>query len=117
MGRGITKRLLDGLKDTAAGLPDKRGSSNGRKYQIADFALGAFAVIDFQYPSMLNFQESMEQRAKRNNLRSLFGVEKIPGADQIRNILDGIEPAGLYGHLTGPLRWRRRKGSWKVTGC
>jgi hypothetical protein len=32
MGRGITKRLLDGLKDTVAGLPDKRGASNGRKY-------------------------------------------------------------------------------------
>jgi hypothetical protein len=45
---------------------------------------------------MLNFQESMEQREKRNNLRSLFGVEKIPGIDQIRNILDGIEPGGLY---------------------
>jgi hypothetical protein len=79
MGRGIIKRLLDGLKDTAAGLPDKRGASNGRKYGIADFVLGAFAVFYFQHPSMLNFQESMEQRAKRNNLRSLFGVETIPG--------------------------------------
>jgi hypothetical protein len=57
MGRGITKRLLDGLKDTAAGLPDKRGASNGRKYGIADFVLGAFAVFYFQHPSMLNFQE------------------------------------------------------------
>jgi hypothetical protein len=60
MGRGITKRLLDGLKDTAAGLPDKRGASNGRKYGIADFVLGAFAVFYFQLPSMLNFQESVE---------------------------------------------------------
>jgi hypothetical protein len=29
------------------------------------------------------------------NLRTLFGLEKIPGVDQIRNILDGIAPAGL----------------------
>jgi hypothetical protein len=88
---------LDGLKDTAAGLPDKRGASNGRKYGIADFVLGAFAVFYFQHPLMLTFQESMEQREKRNNLRSLFGVEKIPGIDQIRNVLDRIEPSGLYG--------------------
>jgi hypothetical protein len=39
----------------------------------------------------------MEKERKRNNLRTLFGGEKIPGVDQIRNILDGIEPAGLTG--------------------
>jgi hypothetical protein len=85
MGRGITKRLLDGLKDEAAGLPDKRGASNGRKYGIADFIPGAFAVFYFQHPSMLNFQESMEQREKRNSLRSLFGA---PGqAGVLKNML------------------------------
>ncbi|MDR1302794.1 MAG: hypothetical protein LBK43_10055 [Treponema sp.] len=39
----------------------------------------------------------MEQREKRNNLRLLFGMEKISGTDQIRNVLDGIEPGGLHG--------------------
>jgi hypothetical protein len=106
----LIKRLLDGPKDTAAGLPDKRGASNGRKYGIADFVLGAFAVLYFQHPSMLNFQESMEQREKRNKLRSLFGVEKIPGADQIRNVLDGIEPGGLYGAFDLALEAVREEG-------
>jgi hypothetical protein len=110
MGRGITKRLLDGLKDTVARLPDKRGASNGRKYGLADFVLGTFAVFYFQHPSMLNFQESMEQREKRNNLRSVFGVEKIPGADQIRNVLDGIEPSGLYGAFDLALEAVREEG-------
>jgi hypothetical protein len=35
-------RLGSDLSD--AGLPDKRGASNGRKYGIADFARGAFAL-------------------------------------------------------------------------
>jgi hypothetical protein len=39
----------------------------------------------------------VEKERKRNNLRKLSGVEKIPGADQIRNILDGIEPEVLTG--------------------
>jgi hypothetical protein len=60
---------------------------------------------------MLNFQESMEQREKRNNLRSLFGVEKIPGADQIRNVLDGIEPGGLYGAFDQALEVVREEGA------
>jgi hypothetical protein len=39
MGRGITKRLLDDLWGVAAGLPDKREASNGRKYGIAPAGL------------------------------------------------------------------------------
>ncbi|MDR2094558.1 MAG: hypothetical protein LBP76_03460 [Treponema sp.] len=97
MGQGIISRLLDGLKEAAAGLVDKRKASNGRKYRIQDFLLSAFAVFYFQHPSMLNFQEAMEKERKRNNPRTLFGVEKIPGVDQIRNILDGIEPERLMG--------------------
>jgi hypothetical protein len=38
----------------------------------------------------------MKEREKRNNLRTLFGVENIPGADQARKILDGIEPKELF---------------------
>jgi hypothetical protein len=95
MGQGIISRLVDGLKKAAAGLADKREASNGRKYGIRDFPLSAFAVFYFPHPSMLNLQEAMEKKRKRSNPRTLFGVEKIPGVDQIRNILDGIEPAGL----------------------
>jgi hypothetical protein len=58
MGWGITKKLLDGQKDTAAGLPDKRGASNGRKYGIADFVPGAFAS-DFS-PLLLSAPEPLD---------------------------------------------------------
>jgi hypothetical protein len=46
---------------------------------------------------MLDFQKAMGEREKRNNLRSLFGVENIPGTDQVRKILDDIEPKELFG--------------------
>jgi hypothetical protein len=65
MGLGIMKRLLDGLRGTAAGLPDKRNASNGRKYGTADFILSAFAVFYFQHPSLLDFQEALKNRRKR----------------------------------------------------
>jgi hypothetical protein len=39
----------------------------------------------------------MEEREKKNNLRTLFGIEKIPGTDQIRNMVDDIAPDRLYG--------------------
>jgi hypothetical protein len=43
-GEVITK-LLEGLRETAEALPDKRKPSDGRKYEIADFLMSAFAVF------------------------------------------------------------------------
>jgi hypothetical protein len=40
----------------------------------------------------------------------LFGVETIPGADQIRKVLDGIEPGGLYGAFDLALEAVREEG-------
>ena len=59
--------------------------------------MSAFAVFYFQHPSMTDFQKAMEEREKRNNLRALFGVENIPWTDQVRNVLDSIEPKELFG--------------------
>jgi hypothetical protein len=101
MGKGVINRLLDGLNEISASLPDKREASNGLKYGIADFALSAFAVFYFQHPSLLNFQEAMQTKRGRNNLETLFGVEKVPKADHVRNILDEISPCelnGVYDH-------------------
>jgi hypothetical protein len=74
-GEVITK-LLGGLRETEKNLRDRRKSSNGRKYESADFLMSAFAVFYFQHPFMFDFQKAMEER---NNLRTLFGVETIPG--------------------------------------
>jgi hypothetical protein len=43
-GEVITK-LLGGLRETAENLSDRRKSSNGRKYETADFLMSAFAVL------------------------------------------------------------------------
>ena len=95
MARGIIKRLLGSLRETAARLPDNRKSSNGRKYSIRDAILSAFAVFYFQHPSLLNFQQDMHRKCKRNNLETLFEVRNIPCSDQMTNIVDGIASGGL----------------------
>jgi hypothetical protein len=95
MARGIIKRLLSGLRETAAGLSDSRKNSNGRKYRIKDAILSAFAVFYFQHPSLLNFQQDMQRKYKRSNLETLFGVQNIPCSDQMTNILDVVASGGL----------------------
>jgi hypothetical protein len=110
MGRGIIKGLLKGLHEAAAAQPDTRAASNGRKYGIADFILSAFAVFYCQHPSTLHFQQEMERKHKRSNLQALFGVEQIPGADQIRNIADGTAPEGLSGAFDHALTVAQEQG-------
>jgi hypothetical protein len=78
MGRGIIKRLLSGLEETAAELPDSRKAGNGTKYQLADALKSALAVFCFQHPSLLNFQQAMKRKYRRCNLETLFTVKKIP---------------------------------------
>ena len=48
-----------------------------------------------QSPSFLAHQQAMQDTHKRNNAMSLFGIEQIPSAPQIRNLLDPIPPAQL----------------------
>jgi hypothetical protein len=52
----------------------------------------------------------MEEREKRNNLRTLFLVENIPGTDQVRKVLDGIEPGELFPAFDKALETARERG-------
>jgi hypothetical protein len=93
-------RLRSILVATVTHLPDSRTGPH-RLYELADAALGAFAVFFTQSPSFLAYQRDMQRRKGRNNARSLFGVDQVPTDPQIRNLLDPIAPE----HLAAPF-WR-----------
>jgi len=101
---------LGALAEAAGQLPDKREKSNALKYEMRDIVMSAFAVFYFQHPSLLNFQEAMKEKRKRSNLETLFGVTRIPKADQVRNILDEVEPAGLHFAFDKALEVTRESG-------
>jgi hypothetical protein len=84
-------RLRTVFLDACRRLPDARRGRN-TQYAISDAALAAFSCFFLQSPSFLAFQRQMEQRQGRNNLRSLFGVERLPSDDQVRNLLDPVSP-------------------------
>jgi hypothetical protein len=86
-------RLRTILVATVTQLPDPRTGKN-RKYEMADAALGAFAVFFTQSPSFLANQRDMQLNKGQNNAASLFGVDEVPTDPQIRHLLDPV-PAGL----------------------
>lgn len=71
-------------------IQDKR-QANKKNYSLHDALMSGFACMHFQDPSLLQFQQRMQEDQHRNNLKTLFGVEQIPKETQMREIIDGID--------------------------
>ena len=63
---------------------------------MEDAALSALGVFFTQSPSFLSYQRTMTDTKGRNNAQSLFGVHQIPCDNQIRDLLDGVEPQCVF---------------------
>src|ERR1700704_4789278 len=93
--------LLSGLKAVCATFSDPRVGRRGNVV-MADFGLPAFAMFFMQSASFLSFQRRLEKGQGRSNCQTLFGIEKIPSDNYIRDMLDEADPALLapcFGHL------------------
>ena len=86
--------LLSGLKAVCAAFPDPR-KGRGGNIAMADFGLSAFAMFFMQSASFLSFQRALERGHGRSNCQSLFGIERIPSDNYIRDMLDGADSALL----------------------
>ena len=90
----VLASLLSGLKAVCAAFPDPRKGRSGN-IAMADFGLSAFAMFFMQSASFLSFQRTLEKGQGRSNCETLFGIEKIPSDNYIRDMLDGADPALL----------------------
>jgi hypothetical protein len=88
MGDGDSFGKLIGYLDEAVkNFVDMR-TGNNKRYPLGDIVRAAFSVFFTQSPSFLSFQILMEKNKGNNNARTIFGLEKIPSDNQIRNLLD-----------------------------
>jgi hypothetical protein len=88
--------LLSILSKDIEELEDSRSHSNALKYNLADIVFGAFSVFYMQDPSFLANQRRLLKGCGENNFKSFFHRENIPSANQIRNILDNVNPTSFY---------------------
>ncbi len=83
------------LRNAICNFPDKRKGQNTR-YSLEDIALSGFSVFFTQCPSFLAFQKSMQNNKGVNNAQSLFGIQKIPSDNHIRDMLDVVAPQTVF---------------------
>jgi hypothetical protein len=86
--------LLDGVRSTCAGFPDKRRGGDVT-YAMADIGLSAFSLFFMQSESFLSYQRGLEEGRQTSNCHSLFGMKAIPTDNHIRSMLDPVDPSHL----------------------
>ncbi|ASJ74636.1 transposase family protein [Granulosicoccus antarcticus] len=87
--------LIQKLRDTFSQVQDKRRAKSVR-HSMPDALMAAFAMFNLKYPSMLRFDtEAHADPRLIHNLKSLFGLDEVPGDTQMREILDRVKPEAL----------------------
>jgi hypothetical protein len=79
------------LSARLSALTDTRQEAK-RDYLMHDVFMSAFAMMFFQDPSLLQFQQRLEDEAHMNNLRTLFHVTSIPKDTQMREVMNEVDP-------------------------
>lgn len=109
--KSLTLEAIVDLLATTFGDVDDSRAAEQLSYSLHDTVMSGFAVMFFQHPSLLQFQRAMEQKRRRCNLQTIFGVHALPSDTQMREILDGVEPESLRGIL--PQLWEKvRRAGW-----
>ena len=102
--------LIQFLVQELHDLPDDRKPGNNTKYQVEDAVKAAFSVFFTQSPSFLEHQRLMKSSKGKDNASSLFVIKKIPCDHQIRNLLDPIPAATIFGSFQQVYQWLKKQG-------
>lgn len=85
--------LTNALSTHLNKLSDNRQKTKS-EYSIHDAFMSGFACMYFQDPSLLQFQERLKGKENRDNLETLFKVDKTPESTQLKKIID--DTAGYH---------------------
>jgi len=78
--------LFASLRSGFEGIADHR--RNNASISLTDAVMSAFGMFSLKDPSLLAFEE----RCSDENMKNLFGIERIPSDTGMREILDPLDP-------------------------
>lgn len=101
--------LIKELEQVFEQIPEHRTGTNSQ-YELADAGMGAFSIFFTQCPSFLARQQELKLLKGRSNAEKLFGLRSIPSDNQIRNLLDPVDPTHLGSYYRQTFRALQRAG-------
>lgn len=88
-------KLIEALRQVCGQFPDERTGQN-KRYEVQDAGMSALSVFFTQSPSFLAHQRDMQLSKGRSNAERLFDLHQLPSDNQIRNLLDPVDPRYLH---------------------
>lgn len=106
--RGLQKReknqlsakgLLELVRKAYEKVPCPPQKKLGKKQTITntDALMSALAMFGLKAPSLLAFDNELDDPIVSNNLKTLYGVENVPSDTHMRTMLDQVNPDDLRG--------------------
>lgn len=78
---GVVTRLFKTISDNRA---------DNNSYELLDALKCGFVIYSLKFASLFSFRK--RSKAEDSNLQQVYGIEKIPTDNALRNILDGVNP-------------------------
>jgi len=94
--------LFSVVRSLFATIPDDR--RNEVAITLTDALMAGFAMFSLKCPALLDF----DQQCAEGNLRTIYGIERVPCDSYMRELLDGVAPDSLRPLFTGVFRQLQR---------
>jgi hypothetical protein len=94
--------MLEKARAAFTKIPEPPRDSRGLKSKIplSDCLMSGLALFGLKFPSLLQFDQGLNDDAIKHNLRTLYGVQQAPCDTYLRERLDEVNPQSLRSAFT-----------------
>lgn len=97
--RGMLAKVRSIFSEIKEPPKDTRGAPS--RIPLVDCIMSGLALFGIKFPSLLQFDQGLNDEAVRYNLKKLYGVECAPSDTYLRERLDVIDPKLIRPAFTG----------------
>jgi hypothetical protein len=91
--RGMLQKVRSAFDEIVEPPKDSRGLKSN--VPLSDFLMSGIALFGLKFPSLLQFDQGLNDDAIKHNLRTLYGIQKTPCDTYLRTRLDEVDPLSL----------------------
>jgi hypothetical protein len=88
------KSMLAKIRSIFSEIPEPKRDPRGLRptFPLTDCLMSALAVFGIKFPSLLQFDQGLDDEAVKHNLKTLYGVSRAPSDTCMRERLDEVDP-------------------------
>ena len=85
--------LIGDIRSCFSNVIDDR--KDRRELSLVDVLMSGFALFSLKSPSLLAFDDERKSQRSKENMKNLYGIERISSDTRMREILDEVDPSQL----------------------